>query len=96
MLDLSFRDWCVLFGVLLKPIKDLPFAIFIARDALSSVSGWIQAVRKGRLHMESWRIECSRQCASGCWDIVAWFCDIPYECTLLTLKSKSPTIRVSR
>jgi hypothetical protein len=73
---------------LFNPIEDLPFAILIERDMLSSASGLVHAGHKGRLDMESWTIECFHQCINGDWDFVARFCDIPHECNLGRQKSR--------
>jgi hypothetical protein len=61
ILDLSFCDCYVFFGVLLESIEDLPFAIVIDGGMISSVSVRVQLVREDQLDMRSWTIECSHQ-----------------------------------
>jgi hypothetical protein len=87
--NLSFRDWCVWFGVLLDSIEDLPVAIFMERAMLTSLSGFVETVHKGRLDMNPWTIECSRECINGNWDLIAPFCDIPTKVTLDVRCSRS-------
>jgi hypothetical protein len=47
--DLSFRDWCLLLGVLPDLIEDSPFAIVIEGGVLSAVSGIVQPVLEAAL-----------------------------------------------
>jgi hypothetical protein len=93
--DFSFRDWSVFFCVLLTPVEDVLSTIFFKGDLLSSLSGIVQPVRKGRLDTGSWTVECSRQCIDRDWDIVTRFCNILHECNLPASKFKSSKIPVS-
>jgi hypothetical protein len=45
MPDFSFRDWCVLFRVLSKPIEDLLFTIWIEGRMLSSSPALVKFVK---------------------------------------------------
>jgi hypothetical protein len=91
---LSFRDWCLLLGVLPDPIEDFPFAIVMDGAVLSAVSWIVQPVLEGRLDKASWTIECSRQGMNGCRDIPGRFCEILHECDLRASALESLKIRV--
>jgi hypothetical protein len=66
--DLSCRDWCVLFDVLLNQHEDLPFAIFGESPMVSSVPRPVQPTREGRRDVRSWRVECFHQGITASWD----------------------------
>jgi hypothetical protein len=70
ILDLSCREWCILFDVLLNQHEDLPFAIFGESPMVSSVPKRVQRMREGRRNMKSWRVECSHQGLNPRWDIM--------------------------
>jgi hypothetical protein len=93
--EVSSRDWCVLFSVLLNSVEDLLFTISVEGDMLSRLPPFIQPMREGSLGTEWWTVECSRQRINGDWDIVTRFCLILHECNLLASKFKSSKIRVT-
>jgi hypothetical protein len=90
----SSRDWYVVFRVLLHPVEDLLFTIWVEGDMLSSLCGLVQPARKNRLDTSSRAIECSRHCIDRDWNIVTRFCNILHEWNLLASKFKSSKIRV--
>jgi hypothetical protein len=94
ILDLSCREWCVLFDVLFNQHEDLPFAIFGGSPMLSSVPRPVQPMREGRRDMKSWRVECSHQGISAGWDITGALGGISYTCNLLTPKFTSSRIQI--
>jgi hypothetical protein len=77
--DLSFRNWCLLFGDLPDPVEDLPFAIVIEGVVLSAASAIVEPVREGRLNAGSWTIKCSRQGTNIGWDVMIRFCEICHK-----------------
>jgi hypothetical protein len=93
--DFCFRDWYVLFRVLLNPIEDLLFALLVEGGILSSLPGLVSPMRQGRLQAGSWTIESSRQRIDGDWYIVTRFCNIVHVCYLMAPKCESSEFRVS-
>jgi hypothetical protein len=84
-----------LFGVLPNQIDDLPFAIVIESNMLSSLSWRIHPMFEGGFNTGSWEIQCFRQGIHGYCDIGTRFRDIPHRCDLVTSKFESSKIQVS-
>jgi hypothetical protein len=85
--DLSSRDWCLLFSFLLNSVEDLLLTVLVEGEMLSWLFRFVQLMRKGRLEMGSWTVDCSHQFINGDWDIVTRFFNIRPECRLVVWNS---------